>query len=820
MPTLCQFISSLCKRFCAGNRLNSRSKNAFTDKEHRLRVLEQAVEQSPVSIVITDAEGIIQYVNQAFEERTGFLSEEAIGHSPGILKAGTQPDSYYARLWKKISAGEVWSGQFHNRKKTGELFWEKATISPIRDSKGEIVNYVSVKEDITLQRQKDQEIKTAYAKVRAAEEAKTAFLNTMSHELRTPLNAIVGLSSVLKEESDDNYTRNSLTDIKRSGEQLLKLIEDLFELTQCYSETDEPFIQEVDTLEIVDDCIQSCVELAQTKEIELRSEIDPHLPAKLFCDPVRTKKALQQLLSNAVKFTEHGFAKLKVDYQMRSSGDSRIHFSIIDSGIGIASEDTERIFDPFFQVESDSSNFYQGAGVGLSICKHLVASMQSSIVVKSIPGLGSEFSFHIDMERDPNSPTVYSVFRDQILSNIKLCASLPSGSLRHGITHLASDCFFEVSLAQPGELKESIDQGAHAILIDAKYASPEDITIASSSQVPVLWIESSNPCSLRELVLATKEALHGRKPKGFNRPVETSNLLTFPTASAPKDGQAFRDFSILVVDDIPLNRKVAKTLLKHLKYDADLAEGGYDFLEKVSKNKYDLVLLDLLMPDIHGLEAFKKLKANPPAHGLPKVVALTANTQKETRDECLQAGMDGFITKPIDRVKIKRFIDSHFESPNLLNEADTSEELTPRASPMSKAAPIEADEENPTTETDGVIQLLDKQHIDEICFEMDKDSAVAVLKECYGSLARDFETQLREIEDACTRKDAEALIPVVHGLKGAVASLGWSRSTKLYEQSLEKLRAQTFADYQTFPNRLKEDFHTSSKAMKEYMETL
>ncbi|MDQ8205497.1 response regulator [Pelagicoccus sp. SDUM812003] len=821
MPNAFKKLTGLFKRNPASKPGASPSRRNIGEMQHRLHLLEQAVEQSPVSIVITNQDGVIEYVNRAFEQRTGYSACEAIGRTPSILGAGTHSKSFYKKLWRTITEGKVWTGQFNNRKKSGELYWEQATIAPILNESGQIANYVAVKEDITVQRRKDQELRAAYAKVRAAEDAKDAFLNTMSHEFRTPLNAIIGLSSVLKEESSDPTAKAWLSDINSSGEQLLKLNEDLFELTQCYSETDEPFIEDVDILRLVEEVLEQSAEAAQAKGLELRYDLSPELPATIACDPVRVKKILIHLLSNSLKFTSKGYAKLKLDHQILESGRARIRFSVIDSGMGISSDDLDLIFDPFYRVNGDSSNGFQGAGVGLAICRHLAASMQSSIQVKSIPDLGSEFSFAIDSLPVKDAPSVFAQFRSRELMNHLICTTLQESSLAQHLCIAAKVCSFNLESVDSEHILQTLKNGG----IDLAFIDPDQLdadTFAElqSSSLPIYWVNE------RELPLPFSEAMRliGQIPK--QEPEQAPNPVDSPAArneaSAHKAALLPADsLRILVVDDISLNLKVATMTLKHLGFAADTANGGREFIQKVCQNQYDLVLLDLLMPDINGLDAFKELRDHPPSHGLPKIVALTANTQECTREQCLTAGMDGFMTKPIDRSKIKRCLETHFQSADGSEpESETEPALASHdasASPTQQTPSQHASDSMIEVESTTEPELLDQSHIDEICFEMDRDSAIAVLTECYQSLARDFENQLREIEQACAQKDVEALIPVVHGLKGAVASLGWQRSAQLYERSLKALRANRFSDYETFPQAISKDFQLSSAAMKHYM---
>lgn len=367
--------------------------------ERQAKMLSKAVESSPVGIIITDIEGIIEYVNPFFTNMTDYTSEEAIGKKTSILKSGQQTDSYYKKLWDTILKGNTWTGEFHNKKKNGELFWENAAISPILNDKGEITQFIAVKEDITQIKRNLDELEKAKIKAEEANALKTEFLHNMSHEIRTPMNGIMGFSNLLSEmDSCNELQKNYSTIIKNSSIQLLSIIDDILEISTL--ETKQLTVQEKEF-----DVNQFMTELFAIYDLKSKERNLPlylkkglsNAQSYIISDKAKLHKILSNLIDNAFKFTSAG--KIEFGYYIQ---DSNIVFFVSDTGIGISKDKQERVFHRFSQESSKTAQEYGGLGLGLSIAKENSELLGGHISLESEKGKGTSFYIQIPLKSSQN----------------------------------------------------------------------------------------------------------------------------------------------------------------------------------------------------------------------------------------------------------------------------------------------------------------------------------------------------------------------------------------------------------------------------------
>ena len=359
----------------------------------KLQQLSSAVVNSPVTVLIADCLGNIEYVNPKFTEITGYLPEEVIGQNPRILNAGTQPKELYRELWATILDGRVWCGDFCNKKKNGDMYWEHASISPIRDENGSITHFVAIKEDVTEQKRIASELVTARDAANAATRSKSEFLANMSHEIRTPLNAIIGFSALTLKTNLPPRQLDYVRKIHTAGELLLNIINDILDFSKIEAGRlvmeRIPFMLKPALANIIDILQQKALD----KQLCLSVEISPEVAHCLIGDPHRLSQIILNLLSNAIKFTEHGEILLETSLLTRQSDRVRLKFSVHDSGIGISSENIEKLFQPFTQADGSTTRRFGGTGLGLSISKQLVDMLGGEIWCESRPGKGSSFCF-------------------------------------------------------------------------------------------------------------------------------------------------------------------------------------------------------------------------------------------------------------------------------------------------------------------------------------------------------------------------------------------------------------------------------------------
>lgn len=366
--------------------------------EEKLRKLSRAVEQNPVSIVITNPNGNIEYVNPKFQEITGYSSVEVLNQNPKILKSGNTPKETYEEMWKTILSGNEWRGEFHNKKKNGTLYWERVFVSPIFDNNNVITHFVAIKEDITELKQIMQELIAAKEKAEESERLKSAFLANMSHEIRTPMNAVMGFSELLLNEDLSKEQQKDFSEIiwKRSND-LLHLIDDILDISKIESGALKITETEGSIDELINEISQffySKYLILDKKNIELR--FNNKIQNKnliISTDFFRLKQILFNLIDNAIKFTEDGFVVCSCE-----TIGKEIVFNVKDTGVGMNQKMVEKVFERFWQADSIKKQNTSGTGLGLSISKGLVELMGGRIGVISELNQGSEFYFTIPLK--------------------------------------------------------------------------------------------------------------------------------------------------------------------------------------------------------------------------------------------------------------------------------------------------------------------------------------------------------------------------------------------------------------------------------------
>ncbi len=371
--------------------------------EEKLKLLNRAVEASSVSVIITNADGNINYVNPYFTELTGYSYEETIGKNPRILKSGNQPKEFYDNLWNTINSGKDWAGEFLNRKKNGELYWESGVISPIVNSNGKVTNFVNIKEDITHKKKMLEDLVAAKEKAEESDKLKTAFINNISHEIRTPLNGILGFGHLIAEfDLSAEKRREYFKHINHSSDRLLNTITDYMDMAMIVSKTMKVNKKEFILAPVFETITKKTKQLCADQKINFNIEIP--LDSKdliVYSNPEFIQKILRKLLDNAIKFTREG--SISCGYKIKTE---HIEFFVKDTGSGIDSDKLNVIFEMFSQEDSSMTREYDGNGLGLSIAKDLATLIGGKIQATSEKGKGSEFTFTIP---NHNSKTLRSV---------------------------------------------------------------------------------------------------------------------------------------------------------------------------------------------------------------------------------------------------------------------------------------------------------------------------------------------------------------------------------------------------------------------------
>jgi PAS domain S-box-containing protein len=367
----------------------------ITERKHaeeEVLKISQAINQSPVTIVITDINGNIEYVNPKFVEITGYKPEEVIGKNPKVLKSGEKEPEEYKELWDTITSGKDWIGEFHNKKKNGELYWENASISPVKNQNGKITHFLAIKEDVTEKKQREMELVKAKEKAEESERLKSSFLANMSHELRTPMVGILGFAELLKDMTDNSELKDFSDNILRSGKRLLETLNLILDLSRIEAGKLELKTTVVDLIKLSREIYNSYAAEVAKKKLNMSFESTS--------DSILTKvdermlwESINNIINNAIKYTKTGEIKIEIG----NDGNKKAVIKVSDTGIGIPEQSIGIIFEEFRQVSEGYSRGFEGTGLGLTITKNFIEKIGGTISVESELGVGSIFKIELPL---------------------------------------------------------------------------------------------------------------------------------------------------------------------------------------------------------------------------------------------------------------------------------------------------------------------------------------------------------------------------------------------------------------------------------------
>ena len=621
--------------------------------EARLEQMSRAVTQSPAGVLITDINGVIEYVNPRLLAMTGYSEAEILGQTPQLFKSGDTDRETYQSLWHSLRNGISWHGEMLNRRKDGSPLWVMQMISPMRDSAGRLTHFVSVQEDISEQKALAQQMEAAKLAAEAAAATKSAFLANMSHEIRTPMNAIIGMADLALRDALPERTRQFLQKVLSSARGLLDIINDILD----FSKIESGHLQVEQTRFELDGVLGSLADMlsmrVEGKPLELVFDVAPGVPPALVGDPLRLGQVLLNLLGNAVKFTREGEIVLRIEPHAEGW-----QFSVSDTGIGMSEDQLARLFQPFSQADVSTQRRFGGTGLGLVISSQLVRLMGGQgIDVVSRPGVGSTFRFVLPLaEADGRQawpgcrlaaawlygmrPTLVGVLQQQLQQlGVPARHLVGVGATLAAMQQPASDTLWLIDTDQPGWRNVfggvQWPAGARCVLLSTRHLSGSDMQQLAPAGMPVVavWTKPLTPQRLRQGLLR----------------LQGSQALPEPAPQAVT--QTLTGYQVLVVDDVLLNQEVVGAYLADAGATVRYAGNGEEALHLLASYRPDVILMDCHMPVMDGFTATARIRAHPDWAAIP-VVALTANALAGSREEALAAGMDDYVSKPIDPDKL------------------------------------------------------------------------------------------------------------------------------------------------------------------------
>jgi len=647
--------------------------------EERTAYLNALIENSPLAIMVLDSDHRVQLCNPAFETLFQYSRQEVVGK--GITALFTAGDLSEARSVSHLTSEQLPIHLVTRRRRKDRSYVDVELHTVGLVVKGEGVGSLAIYQDISIRKRAEEEMQLAKEAAEAASRAKSEFLANMSHEIRTPMNGIMGMTELVLDTELDGEQRNYLNLAKVSADSLLSLINDILDYSKI-----EAGKLEIDAIafnlgDSLGDTMKTLSLRAHQKGLELAFEITPDVPDALVGDPGRLRQIIVNLVGNAIKFTEQGEVVLHVETQLRTQDDIRLHFTVADTGIGIPTEVQTSIFAAFKQADGSMTRKYGGTGLGLSISSRLLELMGGRIWVESEAGKGSRFHFIVRFGLQ-KVPARTIVPRDPLtLRDMRVLVVDDNATNRQILVRMLENWHMTPTAVDSGAkaivtLREGkgIGRTFPLILLDAQMPDMDGFALAEIIKrnpdwrtATVMMLSSAgqrgDATRCRELGVAaylTKPVRQGELLDGILIALGTrpENKMSPALVTRHTLRESRNRLRILLVEDNAVNQLVALRLLEKYGHTVGVATNGRKALEELEKESYDLILMDVQMPEMNGWEATQAIREKEMSTGahIP-IVAMTAHAMKGDKERCLAAGMDAYLTKPIRTQELLSVLD-------------------------------------------------------------------------------------------------------------------------------------------------------------------
>lgn len=737
---------------------------ALRESEEKYRTIIETTEDGYYEV---DTAGKLTFFNDATCNILGYSREDLTGKGrrvPLVLQSNQNVAKAFDRVYRTGEPKRAVGWTFVTQ--DGARRFVESSVSLLKDTKGQAAGFSGFLRDVT-ERKKAEALQREKLAAEAANRAKSEFIAKMGHEIRTPLNSIIGMVELMLEADLKPRQKEDLDVVISSAHALLSLINNILDFSKIevgkldFEDTD------FDLKEVLGESLRIMAMRCHEKGLELVYRVDPNVPERLHGDPVRLRQVLLNLVDNAYKFTNSGEIVVDVKREQSPESGTYLHFSVRDTGVGIPTEEQAIIFKAFTQADAAISRRYGGAGLGLAVSAQLVQMMKGRMWVESEPHHGCTFHFTTRFNGLQEDMEIIRELPDRQLKGFRVLV-VDDNSTNCKIIKEILDNWKMEAVAALGieEAKQVITQGRASgrnfeiVLIDASMPRSGSIEL-------VQWIKKQKNLPVKVIIMLTFPLLRSdmdfRKigiDESLMKPIRSSDLLNalrkvlkFETYESEinietKKQQSVRHhhpLNILVAEDVPFNQKFIVRLLESWDHNVTLAENGREVLELLPNHTFDIVLMDVEMPEMDGYEATRAIrKAESGTQMHIPIIALTAHAVTEDRQRCLQAGMDEYISKPISSSKLSAILG---------NLSVGQAEITPRRAEDEQA---HAQEEK--------FLNFDKNMLIEAF-----DSSWDFFKEIVDLYVADYPRMVAGLQETLDNGDVAAFRRTAHSLKGMVS---------------------------------------------------
>lgn len=729
------------------------------------------VESSRDAIIAKSHDGTILTWNAGAEVVYGFSADDMIGRSIKDIVPESHEDEE-PEIRDVLTLGErLEQFETQRRRADGTLIDVSITVSPIRNSDGIIVGTSTIERDITQRKQRERELKDARDAAEAANRTKGEFLTNISHELRTPMNAIIGMLELALGEELSAVMADYLQTAHDSAHTLLHLLNDLLDFSRMEAGRFELAPVPFELRDMLDRTMKMLSLRANEKGLELACHVHSDVPEHVQGDDNRVQQVLINLVGNGIKFTQQGEVIVDVHLRSRVDESAILEFHVIDTGIGISKADQEKIFAPFTQADATTTRQYTGTGLGLAICHELVDRMGGELWVESEPERGSTFSFTVCLDlldeppEDQQQVQAVAELRDMpvlVIDDNKtnrriLEEMLTNWRMQPIVVDNGDDALNELK-----KRSETDDRGVPLILVDALMPNVDGFTFIESAHElgiltgsTVLMLSSADRQVFQERCEELEIAAYLEKPVSqsdlFDALMTALRGPAFDRQAVSGIQQSDRSLRVLLVEDTPANQKVVEAILKKRGLEVTIAGNGRDAIDLLQRENFDIVLMDVQMPTMDGFQATEAIRRFDGDKATIPIIAMTAHAMPGDRERCLEAGMDDYISKPIDAKHLIEIVDRYTTGPE--NKGD----VTAGTPPDSGAA-------------------SNDDRIDRAAALLRLGGDEELLNDMIGFFNEDVPKLLQTARGALDAQELPEVRRAAHSIKGLAANLGATKA--------------------------------------------